>query len=187
MGWDGRLVIAPVDTRRSMGHSDRSVFVTATGPSIRVTPRPTDGNKITKSPPRKKAIKVNLFSSTKSSALVFVSFSLPLIFTIIPKSNSLITYHRSAEVFTMADADIGNLAKDASSCIAASVWLLRVRKFINDTLPPHNVPPLLTVMDVVVPLFPNPKAIPHLWSYTSCGCFLQAGDFLAAKEAGGVY
>lgn len=39
-------------------------------------------------------------------------------------------------------------------------------------------------MDAVVPPFPNPKAVPHLWSYKELRpILLEAGELVAAEEA----
>ncbi|KAF8252464.1 RmlC-like cupin [Wilcoxina mikolae CBS 423.85] len=59
---------------------------------------------------------------------------------------------------------------------------LQTERFLSD-LPPHNVSPLWTVMFSVVPPFPNPKAAPYVWPYSTLRpLLLEAGHLVSASE-----
>jgi len=48
----------------------------------------------------------------------------------------------------------------------------------------HDVTPLWTIMDAVVPPFPEPKAVPHVWRYAEIRPLLaRAGALVSAKLA----
>ncbi|ANB14625.1 hypothetical protein AWJ20_2230 [Sugiyamaella lignohabitans] len=53
-----------------------------------------------------------------------------------------------------------------------------------DSLPPHNVEPLWTVMSAMVPPVPQPKAIPNVWNYKELRpLLLESGRVVNEHEA----